>query len=159
MDFQHAENVLRANRYFASFACTSRVGYQVPACLLIASVLRGLRATRGDGAWKLRIRYRQHTCTARHGRVNSVVNARKLYARCEGTWIYKVERFFDMGKQFIGTGKSKCFPDIVKKPLCIYWFRKLFAYIVNYIVKYWMNVLLTSLAPFADMVQLWSLHG
>ena len=32
--FQHAEKVLRANRYFASFACTSRVGCEVPECLL-----------------------------------------------------------------------------------------------------------------------------
>ena len=34
---QHAEKVLRANRYFASFACTSRVGCKVPACLLRVS--------------------------------------------------------------------------------------------------------------------------
>ena len=31
---------------------------------------------------------------ARYGRVNSMVNAKELRARCEGTWTYKNERFF-----------------------------------------------------------------
>ena len=59
----------------------------------VASVLRGMRATHGVGARKLRIRYGQHTCTPRYGRVNSVVNDRELRARCEATWTYKNKRF------------------------------------------------------------------
>ena len=62
-------------------------------CVSVSSVLRGMRATPGDGVWKLRVRYRQHTCTAKYGHVNSVVNVRELRARCEGTWTYKNERF------------------------------------------------------------------
>ena len=63
-------------------------------CVSVASVLRGVRVTTENGAWKLRIRYGQHTCTARYGRANKVVKARQLRARCEGTWTYEKERFF-----------------------------------------------------------------
>ena len=89
--FQHAEkfcgqtNILKSYVYFPSRMRGTRVS--------VASVLRGMRGTPGDGVWKLRVRYGQHTCTARYGRVNSVVNVRELRARCEGTWTYKNERF------------------------------------------------------------------
>ena len=46
-----------------------------------------------DGAWKLRIKYGQHTCTAKYGRVNRVVNTRELCATCEGSWTYKDDCF------------------------------------------------------------------
>ena len=62
-------------------------------CVFVVNVIRGMRATPGDGPWKLRIRYGQHTCTARYGRVNSVVNARELRARCDGTWTYDMNVF------------------------------------------------------------------
>ena len=107
-------------------------------CVSVASVLLGMRATPGYGAWKLYIRSGQHTCTARYGRMNSVVNARELRARCEGTRTYRNKRFHDIGKQCISIGKSKWFPDIAKKIMdlvmseIIYWYWNLFSDIGNY---------------------------
>ena len=56
----------------------------------------------------------QHTCTARYGRVNSVVNAMDLRARCEGRGHIKMNVLPDIGKPLISIGKSKWFPNIAK---------------------------------------------
>ena len=108
-------------------------------CGSVAGVLYGMHATPGDGAWKLRTWYGQHTCTARYGHLNSVVNARELRARCEGMWTYKNEWFFFWQWQIIR--KSKWFSDIAKTFMdllmseIIYRYWKLLFDIGNYFPK------------------------
>ena len=110
----------------------------------VASVLRDMRATPGDGAWMLRVIYGQHTCIARYGRVNSVVNLRELRARCEGTWTYKNERFIpDIGKKLSVLGNQndfqilqKTFGDLLMSEI-IYRYWKLLFHIGYYFPKSW----------------------
>ena len=93
----------------------------------VVSVLRGMRTTPGDGAWNVRFRYGQQTCTAKYGRVNSVVNVRELRARFEGMWTYQNERFSRYWETIY-----QWFPDIAKTFMDlllsenIYWFWKYF---------------------------------
>ena len=70
--------------------------------------------------------------TARYGRVNSVVNARDLCARCEGTWTYKNGRFCRCRETVYQYWEIKMISRYCKKPIWIYWCRKLFADIGNY---------------------------
>ena len=113
-------------------------------CVSVVGVLRGMRATPGDGEWKLCVRFEQHTCTARYGRVISVVNARELRARCEGTWTYKNERFSRYWETIYQYWGIKMISRYCKISLRSYWFRKLFIDIVdnfpisaNYFPKSW----------------------
>ena len=116
--------------YFASFACTSRVECEIPARLLRVFYVR-----------KLRIRCGQHTCTARYGHVNSVVNARELCARCEETWMYKNERFYPILGNHLSVLINQNDFQILQKTLLIseiiyrYW--KLLSDIGNYFPKSW----------------------
>ena len=88
MDFPARRKSSAGKPIFWKF-CVYFRGRMQGTCGSVVSVLLGMRATLRDGAWKLCIRYRQHTCTARYRHVNSVVNARELHARCKGTWTYK----------------------------------------------------------------------
>ena len=132
-------------------------------CVSVASILCGLCATAGDGAWKLRITYVQHTCTARNGHMNSVVNARELRARCDGTWTYKNESFFRIsGNNLSVLGNENDF-QILRFPLSIYCFRKLFAdtCIRNYFlmsVNISLNHEILDKCPFTSMAPLYW-HG
>ena len=129
------------------------------SCTSVATVLRDMRATPAYGTWKLRIRYGQHTCTARYGRVNSVVNARELCARCEGAWIHKNERFFPRHRENnLSVLINQNDFQILQIP---YWFQKLFTDIGNYfpisvIISLNREILdkcpLPSLTPFTDIV-------
>ena len=133
-------------------------------CVSVAGVLRGMHATPGDSTWKLPIRYRQHTCTTRYGRVNSVVKAKALRARCEDTWHIKINFFPDVGKQFISIGKSKWFPDIAETFMdlliseIINWYWKFLSDTGNYFSESWNTGLIYFWrpCPFTDMVYLWS---
>ena len=128
------------------------------SCTSVASVLRGMPATPAHGTRKLRIRCGQHTCTARYGRVNSVVNARELCARCEETWIYKNERFYPISGNHLSVLINQNDFQILQKTLLIseiiyrYW--KLLSDIGNYFPN--REILdkcpLTSLTPFTDIV-------
>ena len=129
------------------------------SCTSVAAVLRVMRATPAYSTWKLRIRYGQRTCTARYGRVNSMVNARELFARYEGAWIQKKWTFFPRHRE---NNSSVLINQNDFQILQIpYWFQKLFTDIGNYFpisVIIFLNrekldkCPLTSLTPFTDIV-------
>ena len=93
MDFPARRKSSAGKLIFCKFCVYFPSGI-LSTCVSVASVLRGMRATPGDGVWKLPVRYGQHTCTARYGRVNSVLNVIELRARCERTWTYENESFY-----------------------------------------------------------------
>ena len=113
MDFPAHKKFVRANRYFASFACTSPIRCEVPTRLLwvfyVACVPHprmaresyvldtdNIRALRGTGVW-----------TAWQMRGSCTQDARERGH-------IKMKVFLDTGKQFISIGKSKWFPDTAK---------------------------------------------
>ena len=83
-------------------------------CMSVASVLRGMCATLGDGAWKQHMIYGQHTCTARYGRVNSGNNLSVLGNQNEFQILQKL--------------------DLLMSEI-IYRYKKLFSDISNYLSK------------------------
>ena len=111
------------------------------SCTSVVSVLRGMPATPAHGTRKLRIRYGQHTCTARYGRGNSVINARELCARCNGTCIYKNERYSPISGSHLSVLINQNYFQILQKTLLIseiiyrYW--NLLTDIGNYFPKSW----------------------
>ena len=113
MDFPARRKSSADNPIFCNF-CVCFPSEMRGTCVSVASVLRGKRAIPGDGAWNLRIRYGQHTCTARYGRVNSVLNARELRKRCEGTWTCENEISSRNRDTIYQYWEIKVFPDIAK---------------------------------------------
>ena len=130
--------------------CVYLLSQMRDSCTSVASVLRGMPATPAHGTWNLRIRYGQHTCTARYGRVNSVVNAREL-------WIYKNERFSPILWNHLSVLINQNDFQILQKTLLseiIFRYWKLLSNIGNYFPKSWNTgqIPLTSPTPFTDIV-------
>ena len=116
-------------------------------CVSVASVLPGMWATPRDGAWKLRIRYRQHTITARYGRVENVVNAFELRTKCEGAWTYRNEHFSQYWETIYQYWEIKMISRYCKilygfilMSEIIYRYCKLLSDIGNYFPKSWNTV-------------------
>ena len=131
--FQHAEKVLQADQYFAaSFTCTPRAGCEVPACLLQAFYVACMPHPGTVCESYVRIRYGQHTCTAK-------LRACEQCGKCEGVackmWgdvgIYKSKFFLISGNNLLVLGNQSDF-QILQKSLWIYWCWKSLTDIGNY---------------------------